>query len=525
MEITRRELCLGLAGLSASALLGCRSNESAPLSKSNAVQRITFEHGVASFDPSPDGVLLWTRVTGALDPVDLEYVIARDPDLSDVVERGSAKSDPDADHTVVADISGLDGGSTYFYAFSGPGATTATARFRTIPTGRLDSLRLGIVCCSNHAYGYFAAYAEMAQRNDIDAVLHLGDYIYEYGPGEYDDDDHLPERAHLPPHEALTLADYRGRYAQYRRDPDLQELHRQHSMLCIWDDHEFADNSYLDGANNHDADDEGDWSDRRAAAAQACFEWVPRRRDGAKIYRSVRMGDLADLVLLDTRMSGREKQRLFVTTGSDDERQLLGAEQEEWVVGALGSSVADGVPWRIIGQQVMVAPLLLRGQVVNTDQWDGYPTAQARFHDLLDKSGDCVVLTGDIHSSWAMDIPRDPAVYDPATGAGSVGVEFVSPGVTSPAVPGTFGPVAGELVSDLAKRMPHIRFADVSRRGFVVVDVDRERVQADWYHFEDVLARDRKARYVTGFAATAGSRHLVAAAEPLAERSGPKRAP
>jgi alkaline phosphatase D len=237
------------------------------------------------------------------------------------------------------------------------------------------------------------------------------------------------------------------------------------------------------------------------------------------------MGDLADLVLLDTRMDGRDKQPSFVTSSRDPGRQLLGAEQEAWVEETLGQSVADDVPWRIIGQQVMVAPLLLGGQVVNVDQWDGYPTAHARFLDLLDASGDCVVLTGDIHSSWAMDIPRDPALYNRLTGEGSVGVEFVAPGVTSPAVPGELGPVGGAALADLALRLPHIRWADISRRGFVVVDIDRERVQADWYHFDDVLARDREARYVAGFLTRAGSRHLVAASEPLAKRPGPKRAP
>jgi alkaline phosphatase D len=478
---------------------------------------------VASFDPSADGVLLWTRVTGANEVVDLDYVIARDPDLRDVVMNGSAASDPEADHTAVADISGLDAGSTYFYAFSGSGATTSTARFRTIPRGSLDTIRLGIVCCSNHAYGYFAAYAAMASRNDIDAVLHLGDYIYEYGPGTFDDGD-LPARAHTPPHEALTLQDYRTRYSQYRRDPDLQELHRQHSMFSIWDDHEFADNSYLDGANNHQPD-EGDWSARRAAATQANFEWVPRRRRDNRIYRSVRMGDLADLVLLDTRMYGRDKQPLFVTASHDDGRQLLGVEQEAFVEETLRGSAADDMPWRIIGQQVMVAPLTLGGQVVNADQWDAYPTARARFLQLLDAFGDCVVLTGDIHSSWALDIPRDPALYDPLTGDGSVAVEFVSPGVTSPAVPGELGPIGGAVLEDLAKRLPHVRFSDIKRRGFVVVDIDRERVQADWYHFDDVTARDRKSHYVTGFLTRAGSRHLVPASGPLATRAGPKRAP
>ena len=524
MEITRRELCVGLAGLGASTLLGCRSNDSKPSSKSNAVQQITFEHGLASFDPSSDGALLWTRVTGSLDPIELEYVIARNPDLSDFVARGSAKSDPDADHTVVVDAKGLDGDSTYFYAFSGPGAKTATARFRTIASGRADALRLGIVTCSNHAFGYFAAYAEMAKRNDIDAVLHLGDYIYEYAPGEYDDSN-LPERAHKPPHETVTLQDYRTRYAQYRLDPDLQELHRQHSMLSIWDDHEFANNSYHDGAVNHEPED-GDWSVRRAAAAQASFEWVPRRGDGTKIYRSVRIGDLADLVLLDTRIAGRdEPPRLAATAFRDPGRQMLGAEQEQWVEDVLRQSVADDVPWRIIGQQVMVAPVTLGGQVVNPDAWDGYPTARARFVSQLDASGDCVVLTGDIHSSWAMDIPRDPQSYDPLTGEGSVAVEFVSPAVTSPLVPGELGPLGGAALEELARRVPHIHWSDIQRRGFVVVDFDRERVQADWYHFDDVSARDRQAHYAASFSARAGTRHAVQASEPLATRPGPKRAP
>jgi alkaline phosphatase D len=517
LQLTRRELCVAFAAVGGSALLGCRSNGPKGAADSGSV---SFDHGVASFDPTHDGVLLWTRVTGSDEAVELDYVIARDPDLGDIVDKGSVTSDPSADHTVVVDVSGLDDGSTYFYAFSGAGARTETARFRTIPSGAIDALRLGIVCCSNLAFGFFAAYAEVARRNDLDAVLHLGDYIYEYGPGTYDDPK-LP-RAHEPPHEALTLQDYRQRYAQYRRDPDLQELHRQHSMLSIWDDHEFADDAYLDGANDHQRD-EGSWTARREAAAQACLEWVPRRvRDDGSTYRATRIGDLADLVLLDARMVGREKQPGLATSFRDSGRQLLGADQETFVAQTLGQSALDDVPWRIIGQQVMVAPLTFGGQVVNPDQWDGYPVARSRFLDVLEQSGDCVVLTGDIHSSWALDIPRDPAVYDPVTGSGSVAVEIVAPGVTSPAIPGVLGPLASDTA---ARLVPHVRFAELKHRGFVVLDVDRERVQADWYHLDDVDTREREARFATSFLARAGSRHLVPAEEPLPARSGPERAP
>lgn len=525
--LTRRELCVGLAGLGAQSLLGCRSDASTePAARSSRAANtdggrpsFTFDHGVASFDPSNDGVLLWTRVSGADEPVKVSYIVARDPDLRDVVDIGTAKSDPDADHTVVQEISGLDSGAAFYYAFSGEGATSAIARFRTVPAGALESLRLGIVCCSNYAYGYFAAYAEVARRNDLDAVLHLGDYIYEFGPGQYDDPD-LP-RAHEPPHEAVTLGDYRARYAQYRRDQDLQELHRQHSMLTIWDDHEFADDSWRDGADNHQPD-EGAWSERRAAAAQAYLEWVPlRRRDDGAIYRSLRWGDLADLVLLDTRHAGRDEQPSLTGASRDPGRQMLGAPQEEWLAEALARSVIDDVPWRLVGQQVMVAPLTVAGRVLNVDQWDGYPTARARLLDLLDEARDCVVLTGDIHSSWAMDLPRDLATYDRVSGQGSVGVELVAPAVTSPGLTGALATAASEA----ARLLPHIRWADLRRRGFVVVDVDRERMQADWYHLEDVTTRAQPATYAAGFVARRGSPHLEPAAGPLPPRPGPDRAP
>jgi alkaline phosphatase D len=245
-------------------------------------------------------------------------------------------------------------------------------------------------------------------------------------------------------------------------------------------------------------------------------------RDDGTTYRSARIGDLAELVLLDARMVGRDKQPRLATSFRDPGRELLGTDQEAFVAETLGQSVRDDVPWRIIGQQVMVAPLTVGGQVVNPDQWDGYPVARARFLDVLEESGDCVVLTGDIHSSWALDIPRDPASYDPVTGAGSVAVEIVAPGVTSPAIPGVLGPFASDAA---ARVVPHVRFAELKHRGFVVLDVDRERVQADWYHLDDVDAREREARFAASFLARAGSRHLVPAAQPLPARSGPERAP
>lgn len=486
-----------------------------------------FVHGVASGDPLPDAVVIWTRVSAddTTRPVDVDWLVATDMRLEQVVARGVVTTDGRVDYTVKVDVTGLEPGATYFYRFSALGDDSPLGRTRTARQGAIDRLRFALASCSNYPYGFFNAYAAIARRADLDAVLHLGDYLYEYGEGEYGTGAAIG-RTPQPTTEILTLADYRTRHAQYKTDPDLQEAHRQHPFIAVWDDHETANDAWRDGAQNHTPELEGDFAARKAAALQAYFEWMPIRglmTAEGRVYRTFQFGALADLIMLDTRTVGRDQQVVDpcdTASISDAERQLLGREQESWFFGELVASQTRGARWRLIGQQVMM------GQLVNvltpdacifgTDQWDGYPAARSRVLGALAENeiDNVVVLTGDIHSSWGNDItanPFDPASYDGATGAGSLAVEIVTPSVTSPGIEDATQ--ADALVGAILMTHPHVRYVNLNRHGYALIDVTPERVQAEWYHVDTILERRGDEVLAHALQVLSGDSHLVPAAE------------
>ena len=439
-----------------------------------------FLHGVASGDPMPGAVILWTRVTlpaGMTGDVVVTWEIARTVDFAAIVAMGTFTTTAARDHTVKVDATGLTAGTTYYYRFRANGMTSPVGRTRTAPSGTVDRARLAVISCASMAHGYFHVYRALSRRLDLDAVLHLGDYIYEYGNEQYGD-----VREYDPPMEIVSLSDYRRRHAHYKRDADLRAAHQQHPFITVWDDHEFANNSWEGGAENHTPMTQGDWAARKAAAEQAYFEWMPiREQSDGRIYRRLQFGSLLDLVMLDTRIWGRQLQ----TTGmnppfNDPMRTILGAAQEQWLQEQITTSRAT---WKVVGQQVMMGQL---PQFLNTDAWDGYPAARTRFFSLLRSMqiNDVVVLTGDIHSSWAMDLtetPTNTATYDPATGRGSLAVEFVCPAITSPGFPP--GIVTTTALSLLA-RNTHMKYFDLVRRGYVILDVTQTRLQGAFFHFE-----------------------------------------
>jgi alkaline phosphatase D len=538
-----------------------------------------FLHGVASGDPLHDRVILWTRVTVAdAAPVPVRWTVARDPDLADVVASGTVITDATRDHTVKVDAAGLAPATTYWYGFWARGHRSLTGRTRTAPAAgqAVDRLRLGVVSCSNLTGGYFNGYALVAKRNDLDAVLHLGDYVYEYGNG---DDRYGPaslegQRDHQPPHEMVTLADYRLRYATYRLDPDLRRLHQLYPWICVWDDHEITNDAWKDGAENHEPDDPDtpgeaglDYATRRRHAQQAYREWLPiRTDDAARIYRSFRYGDLADLLMLDTRIEGRDQPtggpltpNLTDETLDDPDRELISEAQRTWLYGQLKGSAQRGATWRILGQQVMLmqwnagglpsgiagqdAPGLLPvrdgGNAVNPDAWDGYTAERRRLYDHLEAGGidNLVVLTGDIHSSWAADLPRDPydpAVYDPVSGAGSLGVEFVTPSVTSDNLNEILAEQAGEdepypegsstpfEVGTMADN-PHIKYVDLDRHGMMILTVTPEAAQADWVFTPTRTEPSDDEIAGPSWRVLAGTGHVVPADAAVDARPGPDR--
>lgn len=480
-----------------------------------------FSSGVASGDPWPDAVILWTHVSpdDAEGSVELFWEIATDAAFTRRLQVGTVTADASAGFTVKVDVTGLAPGRTYFYRFNSLGRTSPIGRTRTAPVGDVRRLRFAVVSCQKYTSGYYHAYASIAERADLDAVIHLGDYIYEGGPPGSGD---VAERLHDPPRTLRTLDDYRARYRNYRSDPDLQEAHRQHPFINVWDDHESMNNAWRDGAGSFTGTPE-EWAERKAIAWQAMMEWLPIRPTGVdlKIWRRFSFGDLADLVMLDTRIWDRDEP---ADNGSpemaDPTRSILGEEQAAWLDDQLCESTAA---WRVIGQQVMMAHLYVGTALVNSDQWDGYPGSRARFlQTLVDcEVDDVVVLTGDIHSSWANDLataPLDPEVYDPETGAGALAVEMVCSSVSS----GVEG--FNDFVEGIVRRSnPHMKWIDLQDRGYLLLDLSPERAQGAWFLFEDVREPDRATAgeyFASAWATQRGANHLVEHRRPAPAKLG-----
>ncbi len=479
-----------------------------PVLKSYASTHQPFQHGVASGDPLADRVILWTRITPSNDPyfsgaiLPYTWEVALDPAMSAVVTSGSGVTGPDVDYTVKVDAAALQPGTTYYYRFYSNGYDSPIGRTKTLPVGHLKRLRLAFCSCSNYPTGFFNVYKEIAKRADLDAVLHLGDYIYEYGPGGFGTGTGLG-REPIPAKEMVSQQDYRLRYAQYRSDPDLQEVHRQHPFICVWDDHESTNDAWFGGAENHTPGAEGDWFVRRSIAIKTYFEWMPIRETGIvdkfgdnAIYRRFRFGNLVDLVMLDTRLNCRDEQAGFFDqrTANDVNRSLLGAEQERWLFNSLTQSQADGVRWRVLGQQVMMAQLSIANDfAINMDQWDGYAASRERLFDHIEKNNieNFMVLTGDIHSSWAFDLAQNPFSfwhYSKYTGRGALGGEFVTPSVTSEITEKSVLTVLAEAALDgLA---PHLKWVDITQRGYVYLDISHSRTKAHWYHVDTVKSQN-----------------------------------
>ncbi|MDZ7784247.1 MAG: alkaline phosphatase D family protein [Halioglobus sp.] len=364
-HLRRRTLLKGMAATSLLPLLGANlvgcSDDSDNL---GATVSGRFLHGVASGDPLTDRVILWTRLTPEAEgPVGVAWEVSESPDFDAVVASGEGTTSADVDYTVKVDVEGLAPERRYYYRFSSGGNMSSVGRTRTLPLGTVAAASFAVVSCSKFPTGFFNVYREVSQQ-DVDAVLHLGDYFYESGNAR---DGEALGRVVDPPREIFSLEDYRTRYAQYRRDEDLQAAHMAHPFITVWDDHEVANNTWRNGAENHQPD-EGDFGARKMAAIQAWYEWQPVRPPSAVediIYRRFQYGDLLDLLMLDTRIIGRDRQLEyddFSTGGMIDlaaaraaigaaDRSLLGDDQRAWLREQLSQSAAR---WQVLGQQVLL---------------------------------------------------------------------------------------------------------------------------------------------------------------------------
>ncbi|MFG5719787.1 alkaline phosphatase D family protein [Streptomyces murinus] len=508
-------------------------------------QAPAFLHGVASGDPLPDGILLWTRITPAPDATPgsgigpdtvVSWVVATDKALTQVVSKGSTTATAASDHTVKADIRGLQPATDYWFRFSCGGTDSPVARTRTAPAATADvsGLRFGVVTCANWEAGYFSSYRHLAARSDLDAWLHLGDYIYEYKSGEYAARGKVI-RQHAPTNEIITLADYRTRHGKYKTDADLQALHLKAPVIAIWDDHEFADNAWSGGAVNHTEGAEGTWTARKAAAKQAYFEWMPvRPAIEGTTYRRLRFGKLADLSLLDLRSF--RSQQVSGTSGSVDDasRTITGRAQLDWLKAGLKAS---DTKWRLVGNSVMIAPFVIGsltadllkplaqlldlpqgGIGVNTDQWDGYTHDRRELLDHLTSNsiGNTVFLTGDIHMSWANDVPVDAGTYPLSESAAT---EFVITSVTSDnlddivKVPeGLVSAVAAPLI-EAANR--HVHWVDTDRHGFGVLDITTDRAQMDYYVLSDRTDQNATAKWERSYRTRTGTQKVERTYDPV----------
>lgn len=519
------------------------------LAQQPALSAATFAHGVASGDPLSDGMILWTRATpdGAPTSLTLFWELGLDDAFREVLRSGTVEATAERDYTVKIDVRELEPGETYYYRFRSASAESGVGRARTLPVAGVAAVKLAVLSCSNYPAGYFHAYREASRLDDLDAFVHLGDYIYEYGANGY-----ATERAQalgrlLPDSNAgelYTLEDYRRRYALYRSDDDLQAMHAAAPCIAVWDDHEVANDTWREGAENH-SPDEGDFDARKLAAVQAWHEWLPVRPPAGvpseQIYRSFDFGGLLALHMLDTRIIARDRQLDYADyrdpeTGqmnaedfsadlSRTDRSLLGDSQLAWLGAQLAGSDAT---WQVLGQQVLMGRMFMPAEVLgaesysdiparlealtvlksrllageslsqqdlarlqrvtpyNLDAWDGYPAEREKLYALAQRSGKRIVsLAGDTHNAWHSRLTD--------RNGNAVGVELATSSVTSPGMEVYFqmnADTAARLAEGLTLLIDDLQYCNLHQRGYLTVTATASDLQAEWTFIDSVHTRE-----------------------------------
>jgi phosphodiesterase/alkaline phosphatase D-like protein len=541
-KITRRGL-LGAAATGTLSVAACATPAPAAPKTPPYAGEVEFLHGVASGDPLPDRVILWTRVTpkSGTGPIPVTYEVTDPADPAAPVLTGTATASESRDFCVKVDVTGLKPGTAYLYKFkvSTEAGEVVSREGRTKTTSATGSapVRMGVVSCSNWQFGFFNAYEALSREEDLDVIIHLGDYFYEYGVDGYGGEVATSiGREHDPVTEVVTLADYRMRHAQYKTDPNLQAAHAKAPWICTWDDHESTNNSYRTGAQNHNPEDgEGDWTDRKQAAIQAYFEWQPLREPAAgnitsAVWRSFTFGDVATIHALESRLTGRSpdvswfdalagvtdqevmQQRVAETlrTIRDPSRTMLGAEQEAWLAGELKSSVEKGKSWQVLANQVVMASTTLPnfqetltpeqlaaqdngfvktllgfstlGLPFNLDAWDGFPAARERLYaGAAAANAKLVTLAGDTHTAWVNTLQD-------ANGE-QRGVEFGCTSITSPGS-GAYIKDIPDLGEQVMAANEDVVWHDPFSRGYTIVTLTPEAARAEYRTVSNILSHD-----------------------------------
>jgi alkaline phosphatase D len=508
---------------------------------------VEFSHGVASGDPTKNAVILWTRAVPLSgqsgSAVTINWEIAIDEAFFDIVRKGSASTSAAKDFTLKIDVKDLSPNTHYYYRFAGANALSVTGKTKTLPTGNVEQISFAVFSCSNYPAGYFNPYRVAAQMQDIDAVLHLGDYIYEYAADGYATENakrigRSPDSLNLT--EVITLDNYRHRYALYRTDTGLQAIHAAAPFIAVWDDHEITNDTWKAGAQNHN-EGEGDFFARRANAVQAYYEWLPIRPpygdSSPQIYRSFDFGDLLSLHMLDTRLIGRDQQlayqsyinedgvmdvRRFTQDLSSKERTMLGKEQLKWLQTQISQSRGK---WQILGQQVLMGKMRFPAELLsnqdlaktagmihqlatlkrrqqdgenlssantarlsqvmpyNLDAWDGYPAEREALYQFVSQQGkQLAVVAGDTHNAWCSRLSNEDGT--------TVGYEYATPGVSSPGMEKYLSlsdAQAEQLADDLQLLIPDLEYCNLHQRGLLSLTITQNDIEANWLYVDTVL--------------------------------------
>jgi alkaline phosphatase D len=486
--------------------------------------------------------------------------VATDPAFKAVVRQGQATAVAARDYTVKVDVTGLKPATDYFYRFryvknGKPFGKGVSGRTRTLPQGATKDVVLAVVSCALYPNGYFNAYDAIAKLPRVDAVLHLGDYIYEYGAAPDDYGMASPTaktRVPDPPREIVSLDDYRRRHALYKTDPALQAAHARAPWIVVWDDHETADNSWIGGAENHQPDKEGDWAKRKAAGIKAYYEWMPIREPAAgtlpeACWRRFQFGDVATLLMTETRLTARTHQldygrdlpvkdgkpdfAAFAVKLADPDRRMMGQGQEQWLTREVDASMKAGTAWQVLGNQVVMArvfspdlkatmgdqayaALLAKlpdyvakpveqarglsqaGVPGNLDAWDGYPADRARVYDIF-KAGKArpIVLAGDSHAFWANELWDD-------AGTMRVAAEF---GVTSVTSPGYGDYLPGAPIDQaFVARNKEVKFTDQLAKGYLLLTLEHGKATGELVAVSTILSETYQTRVLKRFVVTPG---------------------